>query len=232
MNAQTVFLGLFAGSLLFGASGCGQASPGDGRGSASGSEALVLSPGVTVSTGTYAIVGPDDFTSAGTVAIGDSPDLSIVLGGLPLASGYEIDVSAIASDGVTLCDASAVFDVVGPTTTVQVHLVCGVPEGQILVTGTFNVCPVLDGVDALPNNALIGGKVSLTAFGHDADNGPSPLAYQWATNGVLLKNHPQPALNFFCTTPGVVAVRAGVSDGDPDPTCADSLTTNVSCVSP
>jgi len=212
--------------------GCGS-SRGDGEpGAAAGHQALVVSPGVTVSSATYTISGPNDFASAGTVPVGDSPDLSIVLNGIPVATGYQIDVSATASDGVTTCEASTQFDVTGPSTTVQVHLVCGVPTGDVQVTGSLNVCPVLDGVDVLPNAPFLGGTAALTASAHDADNGPNPLVYSWSAGGASLGNHPQPTLTFTCTAAGPVVIKVTVSDGDPNPACADSLTATVTCTAP
>ena len=216
-----------------GAVGCGQGpSRGADESAAAGGQALVISPGVTVSSATYTIAGPNDFTSAGTVPVGDSPDLSIVLSGLPIGAGYEIEVASTASDGVTTCEATALFDVTGPSTTVMVHLVCGVPTGNVQVIGSLNVCPVLDGLDASPAEARIGGRASLVASAHDSDNGPSPIAYKWAINGAPLGNHPQPTLNFTCTSAGTVAIKVSVSDGDPDPTCTDSLAAFVTCTGP
>jgi len=225
----------FLGALgvILGAAACGQGpSRGASESAAVGGQALVISPGVTVSSATYTISGPDDFASAGTVPVGDSPDLSIVLGGLPIGTGYEIDVASTASDGVTTCEGSALFDVTGSPTTVPVHLVCGVPTGDVQVTGSLNVCPVLDGLEASPAEARIGGRVSLAASAHDSDNGPSPIAYKWSINGAPLGNHPQPTLNFTCTSAGTASIKVSVSDGDPDPTCADSLTAAVTCTGP
>jgi hypothetical protein len=215
-----------------GLTACGHApAPPDGAPGVGG-QALVLSPGVTVSTATYTISGPNAFASAGSVPVGSSPDLSIVLGGLPIGVGYEMDVLATASDGVTTCEATVPFDVTGPSTTVSVHLVCGVPQGDVQVTGAFNVCPVLDALDALPTETLVGGRVALAAAGHDADNGPSALAYKWSINGATIGNHPQSTLAFTCTTAGIVTIKVAVSDGDPDPACGDSLTVNLTCTGP
>lgn len=218
---------------LLGASGCGErSSNGPEQSAAVGGQALVVSPGVTVNVATYTVSGPNGFASAGSVPVGSSPDLVIVLSGLPVGSGYELDAFATASDGVTTCEATTLFDVTGSSTSVTAHLVCGVPSGDVNVTGTLNVCPILDGLNALPTEAVIGGHASLVASAHDTDNGPSPLTYKWTTNGAPLGNHPQATLTFTCTTAGPVTVKVSVSDGDPDSACGDSLTASLMCTGP
>jgi hypothetical protein len=218
---------------LVAVAGCGHgASQGSDESAGISGQALVISPGVTVASATYTVTGPNGFTSAGSVPVGSSPDLSVVLNGLPIATGYEMDVFATASDGVTTCEATSSFDVTGASTTIPVHLVCGVPAGDVTVTGTVNVCPVLDGLDALPTEALLGGHAVLSASAHDADNGPSPLTYKWTINGAPLGNHPQPTLTFTCTSPGAVTIKVAISDGDPDAACGDSLAATVTCTGP
>ena len=229
MKRRTAQAGTLA-LVLAGLAGCGQ-GPSQGPGSTD-TQALVVSPGVEVSSGTYTISGPNDFTSAGSVSIGDSADLSIVLGALPVASGYAIDVFATASDGVTLCQGTSTFDVTGPSTTVSVHLVCGVPTGDLQLNASINVCPRVDGLDVLPAEAEIGGRMSLAATAHDADNGPSPLSYKWEIHGAPLPNHPQPTLVLTCTAPGTFNVAVTVSDGDPTPGCSDTLPAAVTCSAP
>jgi hypothetical protein len=221
------FLGAAASLAIL--TGCGQPSASHRAPDYSGSgEALVISPGVTVSNATYSISGPNGFASAGMVPVGDSPDLSIVLNGLPIGAGYEISVAATASDGVTVCEAMASFDVTGSTTNVPVHLTCGAPSGSVQLTGSLNVCPVLDGLDAIPAEAVVGGQLTLTATAHDSDNGPSPLSYKWTANGAAL-NHPEPVLTFTCTTAGTFNLKVAVSDGDPNPGCGDDSTAVVTC---
>ena len=191
--------------------------------------ALEVSPGGSVTNATYTISGPNGFESAGTVSVGDSADVPVTVSHLPLGAGYEMDVTATASDGVTTCDGTATFDVTDSvSSTVVVHLVCAVPSGDIQVTGTVNVCPVVDSLGASPDEVVVGGIISLTSSAHDSDNGPGPLTYSWTANGAPLKQH-VPNLNFACSSVGSVALKVTASDGDPDPSCADSLTINLRC---
>jgi hypothetical protein len=180
---------------------------------------------------TYAIAGPNGFASAGTVPVGDSADVPVVLSHLPIGQGYELDLSATASDGVTVCDGNTTFDVAdaSATFTVVVHLDCAVPSGDVSVEATLNICPVVDGVDALPNSLTLGGVSSLSVAAHDSDHAPGPLAYAWAVNGIKLPRQTASTLGFACSSAGQITITASVSDGDPNPTCADSLGVQVSC---
>ena len=230
LRLGAVLIGVLSSFL---AAGCGQ--EGATRGSeASGSIGLALqvSPGSVVSEATYTISGPNGFESAGTVAVGDSPDLAVVVGHLPLGIGYEMDVTATSSDGLADCDGTATFDVTdSATSTVIVHLICGAPAGDINVTGKVNICPVLDSLGASPSQVAIGGIVLLTAAAHDADNGPAALSYTWTANGADLKQRSQ-NLSFACSTVGTVTLKVTASDGDPNPSCADTLAVDIHCTAP
>ena len=210
---------------------CGQV-PGN-RSSGAVGLGLQLSPGTTVSEAVYTIAGPNGFFSAGSVAVGESADLPVVLQNLPVGTGYELDVTATASDGQTNCDGNSTFDVVNANPmTVVVHLVCAVPSGDATVTATLNICPVIDNLSASPNDVRLGGTVALTSSAHDSDLGPSPLVYKWAVNGAPLKGPLQPNLNFACSTPGTFNFTLSVSDGDATPGCADNLSVVSRCSVP
>jgi hypothetical protein len=211
--------------------GCGQGESPSGRqqlpAGASG-EALNLAPGVTVSDATYRIAGPNGFSSAGSVPVGESPDVSVPVSGLPPGTGYTMDLSALASDEMTICDGRTQFTVPsGGSVTVVVHLTCAIPVGDIRVTATTNLCPVIDSLEANPAEARIGGHMVLSVVAHDSDNGPSVITYKWSANGRALPGQTQPTLTFTCTSVGSVAVRSGVFDGDPN--CVDTLIANLVC---
>ncbi|HTQ05646.1 MAG TPA: hypothetical protein VMI54_17410 [Polyangiaceae bacterium] len=184
-----------------------------------------------MTSATYTITGPNDFASAGTVPVGDSLDVPVPVSHVPVGQGYELDASANASDGVTVCMGSTTFDVTDPNATlmVTVHLDCAIPTGDVMVSATLNVCPVIDDLTAAPLIVNVGGVSSMSVVAHDADNGPSPLSYAWSVGGVPLPNRTQPHLSFACTAHGDVTVAASVSDGDPNPNCADTESVKVTC---
>ncbi len=206
---------------------------GDARQNAQGGSidyGLQVSPDASVTTATYTISGPNDFASAGTVPVGDSPDVPVVVSHLPVGQGYQLDLHAVASDHVTVCDGSTTFAVVDALATLNllVHLECVVPTGDANLQATLNTCPVLDGLTALPTSLQIGGISALTVTAHDPDSGPSALAYSWAVEGIKLPRTAS-TLSFTCSSAGEVTLSASVSDGDPDPACADSSSVKVSC---
>jgi hypothetical protein len=209
-------------------SGCGQATSADDRVAGKSGQALDLGSGVTVTSASYRVVGPNGFNSAGTVPVGDSFDVSVPLAGLPPATGFEIDLAATASDNMTVCMGTTDFDLPqGGSTTVVVHLTCGIPTGSVQVTGTTNVCPVVDALQVLPLETRIGGHMNLTATAHDSDNGPSPLSYKWFANSHQVTGQTSPTLTFTCTSAGNVTMKVVVSDGDVS--CNDSATATLMC---
>jgi len=192
---------------------------------------LQVGSGATLSSASYTIEGPNGFLSAGSVAVGASPDVPIVLSHLPVGPGYLVTIDATASDNATVCRGNTAFDVTDSEAalTVIVHLECAVPTGAASIQATFNICPVLDGLDASPMDLKLGGVSRLTLSAHDSDTGPGALAYSWAINGIKLSTQTSATLAFTCSTPGEVTISGAVSDGDPNPACADSSAVKVSC---
>jgi len=226
---QTHFVLAAVAALSLGLTGCGQASP--GAASDSIGQGVQVSPSGTVTSATYTITGPNGFASAGSVPVGDSLDVTFSVSQLPVGQGYEVDLSAIASDNVTECSGSTAFDVTTPNsmTTLTVHLDCAVNPGSIQVQGTFNICPMIDDFSAAPLVVNVGSASSMSVIAHDADHGPSPLSYAWSVNGVRLPRQTATTLSFVCSSHGDVNVAPIVSDGDPNPTCADTASVKVTC---
>ncbi len=222
------------GALLACMIACGQ-SPTAGGANPAGTVGfgLQLAPGVTVSQAVYTISGPNGFFTAGSVAIGESADLSVTVGILPIGVGYQLDLTATASDGQTICESKSVFDVTdGNPVTVPAHLVCAVPSGDLVVTGTLNICPMIDSLGASPADVKLGGTIALTSSAHDSDSGPSPLSYKWGVNGASLASQLSPNLNFVCSQPGSYNFTLSVSDGDITPGCTDTLSVTARCSAP
>jgi hypothetical protein len=221
----------------------GSAGPGAGADNAPGASPssdtsgsigarLTLTGGVTLAAATYTITSPTGFNKSANVDLTSASALSFTVGGLPAGTGYSITLTATSVDGVTSCLGSATFSVTARATSqVVIHLECHQQSttGTANITGTDNVCPVIDGVSASPNEVFVGGSLGLTGAAHDADNGPSPLSYQWtATSGVLATPSAQNT-SFQCTTPGVATVTLTVSDGDNLAGCPATLAVTVTC---
>jgi hypothetical protein len=194
---------------------------------------LQVGPTVVITSADYAIVINNiGFTSAGTVPVGNSADLPIPIAGLAIANGYRIAVVANAADGITICRGTTGFDVrANSRSTVVVHLVCREPPrtGSAQIGGTLNVCPLLDGLSASPDQVIVGGTASLTTTAHDADGTPQPLTYLWSATAGTLSSTTAASPTFTCTQAGIATITVRISDGDADPSCADQLHLTVNC---
>ncbi len=193
--------------------------------------ALALGSGLTLASVDYSISGPNGFTKSGSFEVSHSATLSAVISGLPSGTGFKITLTGTATDGSTTCLGSATFDVMaGATTAVAVRLDCHQPAatGSVAVLGTLNVCPVADGVTALPAEVAVGGSLALSAAAHDADNGPSPLTYHWAASSGTLSDASSAAPSFTCAAVGPSTLTLTVSDGDTGCNATQSVTVTCS----
>jgi hypothetical protein len=221
-----------------GLGGCGEHSPSSANPSAADKDSsgsvnfALVEGGVTLTSVSYTILGPNSFSTSGTINVGSSTSVSAVIGDLPAGSGYAITLSATGTDGTTTCSGSASFNVTAHTVTmVSVTLDCHQPPktGSVAVNGNANVCPVADGISANPADIAVGFPVALAIAAHDADSGPAPLAYSWTAPSGSFSNPGSATPTFVCNTPGPVTLTATVSDGDPTPGCADTLSVVVTC---
>ncbi|HWZ90178.1 MAG TPA: hypothetical protein VNW92_15045, partial [Polyangiaceae bacterium] len=197
--------------------------------------ALQLQSGITINTVAYTITGPGTFTKAGSIDVSNSTTISTVIGAIPAGTGASITLSATSLDGSTQCGGSASFNVTAhATTAVSVHLTCheAPRTGTVLVNGSLNLCPAIDGISANPAEVLVGGSVGLTATAHDTDSGPSPLSFHWTASSGALSDPSLPNPRFTCTSAGVATITLSASDGDPATSCADTASLTVQCTAP
>jgi 5'-nucleotidase len=189
---------------------------------------LQLAPNITINSVSYTITGPAGFTKTGSIDVSHSSTVSATIGALPAGTGYSISLTAQSTNGQVGCSGSATFDVVShATTSVSVHLLClETPRtGSVLINGTLNVCPTLDGVSASPAEIIVGGSVSLSAFAHDSDAAPAPLSYSWTATSGEINNPTAQSPRFSCTGAGTPTITVTVSDGD----CVDTGSVTVVC---
>ena len=219
----------------FGVGGCGEQAPSpnvsndDQAGSV---DFALVQDGVTLTSVGYTIIGPNSFATSGTINVAASSAISAVIGGLPAGNGYSIALTATGTDGAPHCAGSASFNVMAHTVSaVTVTLDCHQPAktGSVAINGTINTCPVADGISANPADVAVGFPVTLALTAHDSDSGPSPLAYSWSAPSGSFSNASSATPTFVCSTPGPVTLTATVSDGDPTPGCADTLSVVVTC---
>ena len=215
--------------------GCGQHSTSIERNNSTGTVAfeLRLPDGRQINTASYNITGPNGFSRRGAINVSASNTLTATIGGLPAGMGFTISITAMTADGSVSCGGSATFNVTaGSTATVMLPLTCheAPRTGSVIISGTLNVCPVVDGVNANPAEANVGATVALSVQAHDSDAGPSALGYAWqATGAGSLTNASTPSPTLTCNTPGMATVTVTVSDGDPAAGCAATMNAQVNC---
>jgi len=188
--------------------------------------------GATINSATFTITGPNGFSKTGSIDVSKSTKLSATIGGIPAGVGFSITLSATSTDGGTTCGGSASFDVQAKkTATVTVAMSCheAARTGSVLVNGTLNTCPSIDGINASPAEVQVGGTIALSALAHDSDSGPSPLSFAWAASSGTLSSATAQNPTFTCTTPGTATLDLTVGDGDPAASCLDKLSAQVNC---
>ncbi|HKY40294.1 MAG TPA: PKD domain-containing protein [Polyangiaceae bacterium] len=194
--------------------------------------ALQLGNGTILNSASYTITGPGGFSKTGSIDVSRSNRLSARISGLPAGTGFSISVTAATTDAATNCSGSASFDVVARRTVpVNVPVACreAPRTGSILVGGTVNLCPTIDGIGASPAEANVGGNIALSALAHDSDAGPSALSYAWTASSGTLSDSSAKNPTLTCTTPGTVTLGLTVSDGDPVASCAATESAEVTC---
>jgi hypothetical protein len=196
-----------------------------------GSVGIIIVASESINAFSYTITGPAGFSQSGTFNVAASSELSAVVGGLPPGTGFSISVTGASSDGAT-CSGSAPFSVTaGTTTTVTLGVDCKLPPktGSVTFNGSFNVCPILTTLSASPSKLYTGSTSALLVAGSDADNGPSPLTYQWTTSLGTLSSSTVTNPTFTCTTSGTATVTVTASDGDPQAGCAATASMKIYC---
>jgi hypothetical protein len=235
LNKKTAFLMLALGSTAaFAVSACGaDSSESDGVPGTVGLE-LTLPNGADLDTVSYSVSGPNSFTRTGTVDVTNSTTVSVQLT-LPAGGPYTITLTGTTVDGATTCAGSGSFSVTaGQTTNVTVNLSCVEPQatGSVLVNGSINICPVIDGIQASPAEVNVTKTLSLSAAAHDSDGAPSALTYAWTASSGTLSSATAASPTFTCTRAGTVTITLAVADGDTVAGCAKAQVTTVTCSNP
>ncbi|NNC75925.1 MAG: DUF4397 domain-containing protein, partial [Acidimicrobiia bacterium] len=155
---------------------------------------------------------------------------SIEVYGLEPGDGYQIDMTAQATDEQTNCRGATDFTVtVGQATEIMVILNCKSPArfGAVRVNGKFNICAELTKMVVSPLQTSVGNTIDLFAAGEDAEG--DEIAFSWAAEGGVVNANTAPEATFTCVDVGEGSVTVTVSDDDFD-YCTSSWTVPVTCV--
>ncbi len=210
--------GLIAGSLMS-LLACESNSPEEAKLSSVGSTqlSLTLPDGTETSSVSWVLTGGALASPRmGTIDVGDADDtISALIGGIPVASGYTIELTGLTSDGLT-CFADANFDIqtAGATVMVSVTLNCGLRgtqnDGNLVVNGQVNTCPMVELVVS-PIEVVVGNTMDLEAEAEDANG--DDITFEWsASNGTIAESDESEA-TYTCTLAGPVTLELKVDDG-------------------
>jgi hypothetical protein len=234
VKLQSRMMNIGLALVLAGASaaldGCGEHAATTDNAPSGSVDLAILQGGVTLTSVDYTITGPNGFSTSGTINVASSSTISAIIGGLPAGSGFTITLSA--TGGATTCGGSATFNVTaGAVAKVNVTLDCHQPAttGSVAVSGTLNVCPVVDALSANPADVAVGFPVALAIAAHDPDSGPAPLSYSWTAASGSFGAATSATPTFVCTTPGPVTLTATVSDGDSTAGCPATMSVVITC---
>jgi hypothetical protein len=176
-------------------------------------------------------VGP---VQNGLVDVSKSLVAAFVVGNLPSATGYRIDLSATANDGSVVCGGTATFDVAPRATTpVAVAMACNVATGGAKVTrtdGSTYDCAAVASVTANPTEVTVGSSVTVSAKANGPD--PASLSYSWTASSGSFDNPSSATAHFTCATQGVASLTLVAADG-PVPSgasCSPALNTKALAV--
>ena len=225
------------GSSPFLVTGCGSEPTGASGGPVADENAgslglaLTMPGGAVLNSVAYTVTGPGGYASTGTVNVSNSSTISSLLP-LPAGGPYTVSLSGTSLDNSTTCNGSGQTSITaGQTKTLPIHMTCKEAgrTGSALITGSLNLCPVVDGISASPSEVLVGGTVTLSGTAHDSDAAPAALSYQWSASSGSLSSATAANPTFKCTEPGDATITLAVSDGDATPGCAASQTATVTC---
>jgi hypothetical protein len=188
---------------------------------------LRLSSGASLAAFEYKITGNGITPKVGTIDVSDGGAASAVVSGIPSGMGYMVEVTAASTDRTTKCSGRATFGIVdGQETQVEVTLACMGTWGTVGILGTFDNCPAVTQIGAVPPVAPVGGTISLVGVTSDLDG--DPVCSRWSQQPPVGSFAAIAAskTTFKCLSEGVstltltIWARTG-ADCDPDASASD-----------
>lgn len=194
--------------------------------------ALQVAAGITIDSASYTLTGPNAFSQSGMIGVSSSPTISALLGGIPVASGYTISLTAVSTDGSVQCaGTSAPFAVLSnQTTPVPVAVACSGPTpeaGAIVVTATANQCPTIDAIGVNPANVFVGSSLALVGLARGPNS--AALTFVWTATSGSFSNPTSSVTAFTCTTAGAPTITLTVWDGSDAAGCVAVQSVTVTC---
>lgn len=190
----------------------------------------------------YTITSQGSFQKSGKIPFGlETRSFSATISGIPLGTGYQLQLSAGADTSKVRCMGSAGFDILKAqvTSRIGVKLQCHVdkdhgpgpgPEpdedagtGGVDIGGDINLCPEIDDVYTWRE---ANGTFELSSSACDPDSAPAALRYQWSASAGKLSSTDDEVVHFVCPeSGGVVQVSLQVSDS----LCPEKAVAEIDC---
>jgi hypothetical protein len=196
---------------------------------------LDVGGGLVVNTVTSTLTLPNGTTQTQNFDVSpDDASISVYLGELPVGSGYQISLSASATNGAD-CAGKSNFKVKkDETVVVSVKLQCsgGIADPDVgaakikgeLIPATGDCPAVIDRIEAAPSRVGLNIPVSVEVFPVD---GTPPIVTFAATGGILSANATQPTrTTFTCRAEGEFDVTAEVTRAG----CVQHATARIKCI--
>jgi cysteine-rich repeat protein len=193
---------------------------------------LSLPSGEEIDTVTYTLSGGMPALAppiVGTIQVTSlDATVSALVGALPVGTGYVIDITATDTTGDTTCDATDTFDILpNMTTTVTLSLQCFTSDtdGNLVIAGTFNQCPEITLLQAMPLQVTAGDPIELSSTAQDQDPSDT-ITFAWTATFGGFADDTMADTTYDCAVAGAQTLTLTVDDGE----CQDTLDVDVTCV--
>lgn len=196
---------------------------------------LDVGGGLVVNTVTSTLTLLDGTTQTRNFDVSpDDASISIYLGELAVGSGYQISLSASATNGAD-CAGKSTFKIKkDETVVVSVKMQCtgGIADPDVgaakikgeLIPATGECPPVIDRIEAAPSRVALNIPINVEVFTVD---GTPPIITFSATGGTLTANATQPTrTTFTCRAEGEFDVTAEVTRAG----CVQHATARIKCI--
>ncbi|MET0285404.1 MAG: hypothetical protein ABW352_13070 [Polyangiales bacterium] len=190
---------------------------------------LALPDGSNVSVVDYVISRSGSEVRSGTMQVGADGRASVSISGLTAGAGYQVKLTATRTTGAA-CQGEATFTVIdNQTVDVNVVLQCDdlSGDGNVTITGSFNLCPKLGATSASPLTVAIGASTSLTVAASDKDG--DPVSYAWTATDGSFSAPTGASTQYICASAGEKELKVSFTDGA-QRGCTKSAVVKITCV--
>jgi hypothetical protein len=193
---------------------------------------LDVGSGITVNAVAATLLSPDGTSQTRNFDVSqDDASIAVYLGELPVGSGYQVTLSATATNGADCAGTSSFKVKKDETVVVAVKMQCsgGVANPDVgaakvkgeLIPGTGDCAAVIDRIEAAPARVGLNIPVTVEVFVTD---GTAPLVTFSASGGTLMATDTR--ATFRCTAEGEFEVTASAARAG----CVQRASARIQCI--